>query len=110
MLARVLDELGIDSAVMPPIVLSVLIEALSHTLLLEQHLGITIGHAETLSVIANILSALDLAGNGASSPEAQEGLKQLFLGYEKISSGPGASVAPGSRPATKARAARMRST
>lgn len=51
LMSRILESLGVDPAVLPPIVLSVLTAGVSRALVTEAMLGVTMGHQETLAFI-----------------------------------------------------------
>jgi AcrR family transcriptional regulator len=54
-----LQRYGADSAAMPPVVWTVLMTSLSRFLVLEQALGMSVGHAETLELVESHLRRLE---------------------------------------------------
>jgi AcrR family transcriptional regulator len=57
-LTCLLEERGIDAGDLPPAALTVVVSILSRTLVFEQALGITTGHAETLALVKRHIRAL----------------------------------------------------
>lgn len=57
--ARALSAHGVDTEQFPPVVLSMIVASLARILLLEQGLGITRGHAESMEFIARYLDRYD---------------------------------------------------
>ena len=53
-----LERRGRDAATVPPIVLSVLLTSVSVVLAMEQALGMSAGHAETIGVVERYLGQL----------------------------------------------------
>jgi hypothetical protein len=54
-----LQRYGVDSQEMPPVVFTVLMTSLSRFLVLEQAIGVSGGHAETLELVENYLRRLE---------------------------------------------------
>jgi AcrR family transcriptional regulator len=54
-----LQRYGVDTAEMPPVVWTVLMTSLSRFLVLEQAIGMSGGHAETLELVENYLRRLE---------------------------------------------------
>lgn len=69
-LTRIMERGGGASEEFPPIVLAVLISSLARTLVTEQALDVSEGHAETLAFIERHLSRLEGPGGRASPPPA----------------------------------------
>lgn len=57
--ARALTASGVDTEQFPPVVMSMIVASLARILLLEQGLGITRGHAESMAFIARYLDRYD---------------------------------------------------
>jgi AcrR family transcriptional regulator len=57
--STVLDRYGIDIAEVPPLVWSVLITSVSRVLVMEQALGMSAGHAETVAFVERYLHQLE---------------------------------------------------
>ena len=62
-LSGVLGRDGVDSQSLSPVVLSVLLTSLSRVLVMEQALGMSAGHADTVALVERFLQRLD---DGAS--------------------------------------------
>jgi TetR/AcrR family transcriptional regulator len=58
-LSTVLGRDGVDSQSLPPVVLSVLLTSLSRVLVMEQALGMSAGHADTVELVERFLQRLD---------------------------------------------------
>lgn len=58
-IAAVLDRYGIEHADLPPVVASVLMTSLSRVIIMEDSLGVTGGHAETVSRVEHWFHALE---------------------------------------------------
>jgi AcrR family transcriptional regulator len=58
-LSMVLDRYGIDPAEVPPLVWSVLMTSVSRVLVIEQALGMSAGHAETVEFVERYLHRLE---------------------------------------------------
>jgi AcrR family transcriptional regulator len=54
-----LQQYGVDSAEMPPVVFTVLMSSLSRFLVLEHAVGISAGHAETVELVESYLRRLE---------------------------------------------------
>jgi TetR/AcrR family transcriptional regulator len=64
-LAEVMEENGIDTALFPPVMVMVLITGVSQILVMEDALGMSTGHAETREVVDRCLGQLvERAGAG----------------------------------------------
>jgi AcrR family transcriptional regulator len=59
--SRVLKERGIDRRAFPPAGVALLMATLSRGILMEQTLGISLGHAELRSMVGRMLKALEAA-------------------------------------------------
>ncbi|WP_116377567.1 TetR/AcrR family transcriptional regulator [Mycobacterium sp. MFM001] len=57
--SNVLERYGIDAAEVPPLVWSVLITSVSRVLVMEQALGMSAGHAETVEFVERYLRRLE---------------------------------------------------
>lgn len=57
--AAVLERYGMDAADVPPLVWSVLITSVSRVLVMEQALGMSAGHAETVAFVERYLHRLE---------------------------------------------------
>lgn len=57
-LAHILKNKGVDTAAWPPVVLAVVINGLARSLSLEDSLGISVGHKETLATIRRLIEQL----------------------------------------------------
>jgi AcrR family transcriptional regulator len=57
--ATVLERYGMDAAEVPPLVWSVLITSVSRVLVMEQALGMSLGHAETVAFVERYLHQLE---------------------------------------------------
>ncbi len=55
-LSRILERYGIDTDAFPPAALLVLITSISRVLVMEDALGMTIGHGETIALIERLLA------------------------------------------------------
>jgi hypothetical protein len=55
----VLDRYGIDPVEVPPLVWSVLMTSVSRVLVIEQALGMSAGHAETIEFVERYLHRLE---------------------------------------------------
>jgi AcrR family transcriptional regulator len=55
-LPGILERYGIDTHAVPPLALLVLMTSLSRILIMEQALGVTAGHAETVALVERLLS------------------------------------------------------
>jgi AcrR family transcriptional regulator len=62
-LARALDGYRIDSATIPPDAILVLITAVSQILVIEETLGVTMGHAETRALVEQCLARCEPAAD-----------------------------------------------
>ncbi len=58
-LSTVLDRYGIDAGEVPPLVWSVLMTSVSRVLVIEQALGMSAGHAETVAFVERYLRQLE---------------------------------------------------
>ncbi|MGC2654264.1 MAG: helix-turn-helix domain-containing protein [Mycobacterium sp.] len=67
--SKVLGRYGVDPAEVPPLVWSLLITSVSRVLVIEQALGMSAGHAETLAFVERYLHRLE--GAPASEPAHQ---------------------------------------
>ncbi len=66
-----MDENGIDTDRLPPVMVMVLITGLSQILVMEDALGMTAGHAETREVVDRCIRQLE--GPGAEGRHKAEG-------------------------------------
>lgn len=57
--STVLERYGMDAAEVPPLVWSVLITSVSRVLVMEQALGMSLGHAETVAFVERYLHQLE---------------------------------------------------
>ncbi|WP_375482145.1 TetR/AcrR family transcriptional regulator [uncultured Mycobacterium sp.] len=57
--SRVLERYGMDAAEVPPLVWSVLITSVSRVLVMEQALGMSLGHAEIVAFVERYLHQLE---------------------------------------------------
>jgi len=55
-LPRILENHGIDAHALPPLALLVLMTSVSQVLVMEDSLGVTTGHAETVALVERFLS------------------------------------------------------
>jgi AcrR family transcriptional regulator len=58
-LSTVLDRYGVDPAKFPPLVWSVLMTSVSRVLVIEQALGMSAGHSETIEIVESYLRHLE---------------------------------------------------
>jgi hypothetical protein len=58
-MATVLERYGMDAGDVPPVVWSVLITGVSQVLVMEQALGMSAGHAETVAFVERYLNKLE---------------------------------------------------
>jgi AcrR family transcriptional regulator len=58
-LSKVLHRYGVDAAQVPPLVWSVLMTSVSRVLVIEQALGMSAGHAETVDFVERYLQRLE---------------------------------------------------
>jgi hypothetical protein len=70
-LKRVLDEQGIDSEAFPPAALAVLMVSISQVLVMEEALGVTMGHAEMRALVARSLARFRTAPPARGRPAAR---------------------------------------
>jgi AcrR family transcriptional regulator len=69
--STVLDRYGIDPADVPPLVWSVLITGVSQVLVMEQALGASAGHAETVEFVERYLRRLEGEPQPSGAPAAR---------------------------------------
>jgi AcrR family transcriptional regulator len=67
-LAKALQRAGIDLETLPPVVLSVLLTSVSVILVMEQALGMSVGHAETVELVERYLRQLEPSRIPAMGP------------------------------------------
>jgi AcrR family transcriptional regulator len=72
-LERVLAEHGIDSEAFPPAALAVLMVSISQVLVMEEALGVTMGHAEMRALVARSLARFRTAPPARGRPVARRG-------------------------------------
>jgi AcrR family transcriptional regulator len=60
-LAGVLDRAGIDAGAFPPAALLVVLQSVSRFLVMEQALGMSTGHTETLELVERLLTQFEIA-------------------------------------------------
>lgn len=58
-LARVMEEHGVDTGLIPPIAIMVLITSVSQILVMEEALGMSAGHAETRELVVRLLNQFE---------------------------------------------------
>src|ERR1700749_5293710 len=58
-LSTILDRYGVDPAKFPPLVWSVLMTSVSRVLVIEQALGMSAGHTETVDIVESYLRHLE---------------------------------------------------
>ena len=58
-LSTILEGYGVDPAQLPPLVWSVLMTSVSRVLVIEQALGMSAGHSETVGIVENYLRYLE---------------------------------------------------
>ena len=73
-LAKALGAAGIDEATLPPFVALLLMEGLPQVLGLEQMIGVTSGHDETVAFVEKTLAQLDRTG---ATPATRSGRRRL---------------------------------
>lgn len=66
-ISRVLDERGVDRTEFPPAGVALLMATVSRGLLLEQTLGLSLGHAELRAFVTRILKTVDASSDKARS-------------------------------------------
>jgi AcrR family transcriptional regulator len=66
-LARVMEEHGVDTGLFPPIAIMVLITSVSQILVMEEALGMSAGHAETRELIARLLNRFEARSEAPDS-------------------------------------------
>ena len=72
-LKKVMEEKGIDTQRVPPMVVTVLMTSLSQILVMEEALGISTGHAETREAVNRYLDELERAPDRSSAVKKKTG-------------------------------------
>jgi hypothetical protein len=66
-ISRVLKQRGIDRKMFPPAAVALLMATLSRGVVLEETLGISLGHAELRSVVKRLLKTFEAPSGGAAA-------------------------------------------
>ncbi len=70
--AKVMEERGIDTDRFPPVMVSVLMTSLSQILVMEEALGMSAGHAETREVVNRYLEELEVNSGPQTATEKKK--------------------------------------